>query len=138
MSNWPREIRHALRADPILSAVVGTDDDNEVKIYNVKGKENIAAPFITLQILVLQDPLRVYGDDETVQSFRVAVGSWGRDSIEAWQVADVADDAIKQADYSFEPYTLMQVLRIQMPVELQDRDTGEYYLTTQYQFNLGR
>jgi hypothetical protein len=56
--------------------------------------------------------------------------------MEAWSLADITDDAVKRGDYGFEPYTLMQVLRVAMPIELPDRDTGLAYVTVQYQFAL--
>lgn len=135
--NWPREIRHALRADPILEAVVGRDQDGEVKVYSPDAKSNIEFPYITFSIFAPTEPIRVYGDDEAITPFRIALTSWARDSSEAWQLADVADDAVKRADYSFEPYSLMQVLRVAMPQELTD-PTGLTYLVVQYQYNLGR
>ncbi len=136
--NWASEIQHALRADPILQAVVGNDSDGETKIYGPNAKSNIVAPYVVFSIIPTQEPIRAYGDDEAIHAFRVAIASWARDSGEAWQLADVTDDALKRADYSFEPYQVMNVLRVAMPQELQDRDTLSFYLTVQYQFNLGR
>lgn len=131
-------IRRALRDDPIFQAVVGLDPDGEYKAYSPKAKVNAQAPYVVVQIIPSQSPIRVYGDDESILVIQASIGSWGRDSEEAWQIADVADDALKRADYSFEPYSLMQILRTSMPFEQQDRDTNLSYLTVIYQLALQR
>jgi len=138
MNNMPREIRHALRADPILQAMLGYDNDGEVKVYTPLAKPNVEAPYVTFSIIPNQGPVAVYGDSEVLEPFPVAISAWGRDGIEAWSIADAVDDAAKRADYSFEPYDLMYVLRTSTPREFQDRDTGLFYLVTSYSYALGR
>jgi len=136
--NLMREIRHGLRTDTILQAVVGEDDDGEIKVYSPLAKSNAVAPYVTLQMNITVGPIDAYGQEEAVEAFRLTVSSWGRDTNEGWQVADVADDAIKRADYSFEPAHLIFVRRATTPHDLIDRDTGLAYVVVQYDFAIGR
>lgn len=138
MRNLVQPIRHALRADPILEAMVGQDAQGEVKVYTPIGKSNIVAPYIAFVMVPVAGPVSVYGDDEVMEPFQVAFTSWGRDSNEAWAVADVMDDAIKRGDYDYAPYELIQVLRISTPDEMPDRDTDMRQVMVRYQFVLGR
>lgn len=136
--NIVRTIRRALREDPILDAIVGKDKDGEVKVYTPLGKANITAPYVTFGIVPIGGPIPVYGDSEVLEDFEVGITSWGRTSIEAWDVADAADDAIKLADYSFEPWELVQVIRTTTPEEAGDRDTDLRQVRVRYRFMLGR
>lgn len=136
--NYIRPIRHALRADPILEAVVGRDANDEVKVYTPLAKTNVTAPYVTFSMVPVAGPVSVYGDDEVLEPFQIAVTGWGRDSMEAWSIADVVDDAIKAGDYSYEPYELIQILRISTPEEMPDRDTDLRQVMVRYQFVLGR
>lgn len=139
MINFIKPIRHALRGDPIVQAVVGNDDDGETKVYASVAKKDVKAPYIVIQIPQIGGgPIPVYGDGEVLEGFRVVLTSWGRTADEAWQVADVADDALKRGDYSYEPYELIQLMRVSSPQELPDRDTPLRQVIVQYQLALGR
>jgi hypothetical protein len=138
MRNYPREIRHALRADPILAAVLGEDKDGEVKVYTPLVKTGVEAPYLTFQIVPTFAPISAYGDHEVIEAFQISVTSWSSTNMEAWSLADITDDALKRADYDFDPYRLMHVLRTSTPFDLVDRESKLFYLAVQYQFALGR
>lgn len=136
--NLAREIRHALRSDPILAAVVGEDEDHEIKVYTPLAKANVQAPYITFSIVPSTGPISAYGDSEVIEPFRVAVTSWATGGMEVWQVADVADDALKRADYDFGGYELMFLNRVSTPQEFRDRDTNLSYIVVLYEIAIGR
>jgi hypothetical protein len=117
---------------------VGRDKDDEVKVYVTLAKANVTAPYLTFAIVPIGGPTAVYGDTEVLEDFEVAVASWGRDSLEAWNIADVADDALKRGDYSFEPYELIGINRTTTPHELPDRDTDLRQVVVRYRFMIGR
>jgi hypothetical protein len=127
-----------MRSDPILAAIVGEDQDHEVKVYTPLAKSNAEAPYVTFALPGISDVIPVYGDTEALESFEIAVTSWARTGNEVWQVADAADDALKSADYSWEPSYTLYMRRISTPVELRDRDTNLHYLVVRYEFAIGR
>lgn len=137
MNNWPREIRHALRADPILAALVGQDAAGEVKVYTPLAKSGTKGPYVTFA-MGPGGPIGTYGDLESIEPFRVIFGSWCEGQREAWQLADAVDDAIQRADYSFEPYYIIYIKRATTPEEYVDRDLGLNWTRVEYDFALGR
>lgn len=131
-------IRRALRLDPKIMALVGLDTDQEVKVYQGIGKSNVSAPYIVLAIIPGIAPEGVYGDDYVLQDVMVRIAAWGRQSNEAWQLAEFIQEAFENADYSVEPWEMMRVHRTSFPREMADRDTNLVQVNTDYIFRLSR
>ena len=131
-------IRRALRDDPIIVATVGLDKDGETKVYQGLGKTNVEAPYIVLAVIPGVAPDGVYGDDYVVQNVMLQATAWGRNANEAWQVAEVIQDAFEHSDYSVEPWELMRVRRGSFPREMTDRDTNMIQVNTDYVFRFSR
>jgi uncharacterized protein DUF3168 len=131
-------IRHALRDDSVIEAIVGRDKDNEVKVYQGLAKSNVEAPYIVWNLIPGNQPTGAYGDDYAFQEILVQITSWGRNPHECWQLADITEEAVVKASYDVDPWTVAKVRRVNFPQELPDRDTNLTQVPVQYRFLLGR
>lgn len=131
-------IRQALRADPKVEALVGLDADQEVKAYQAIAKTNEDAPYVIWSILSGIDSPPVYGDSYVIQDVMVATSSWGRNSKEAWQLAEFVQEAFELADYAVDPWSQMFVRRSSFPQELPDRDTNLVQVSADYWLRFSR
>lgn len=138
MINLVDPIRRALRSDAIIAAMIGKDENNEIKVYTTIAKTNAQAPYVVVQIVPASGPEGAYGNLNVWEPFQIQVTSWGRSPQEAWSLADVVDNAMILADYSFEPAELALVRRQSTPVELNDRDTNLRQVIVRYELKLGR
>ena len=132
------QIRRGLREDAILSAVLGTDSDDEVKVYWALAKQNVEAPFVVCSVAPSIGPDGTYGDPFAWENFRVQATAWGRSSLEAWQLAGFVEEAMMITPFDFSPLSLARVARDGTPQELPDRDTSWRQVLAFYQFQVGR
>lgn len=130
--------RRILRDDPIVITVIGKDVDDEVKVYDTVAKTNVKAPFITVTLVPGATAVEVYGDDEVGHSLVYQVSSWGRNRVEAWEVAEAADQALKLGDWTVDPYTMQRLHRQGQPSVLGDRDTNWLQVIAIYDVFLAR
>lgn len=137
MKSFVDSLRHLLRADPEIVARVGTDDDDEIKVYQGVGKTDVDAPYIVFGIID-GTSVPTFGQDHTVQEVNFQVTAWGRTSSEAWNLAEVIDDALEVGDWDVVPYEPISLRRIQFPQELPDRDTQLRQVPIQYRFVMAK
>jgi hypothetical protein len=131
-------IRQALRADPKIQAMVGLDDDYEVKAYEGIAKSNVDAPYVAWSVIPGVDSPPVYGDSYVIQDVMLRASSWGRNSKEAWQLAEFVQEAFELADYATDPWHKMFIRRSAFPQELPDRDTNLVQVSTDYWLRFSR
>jgi len=131
-------IRRALRSDPKIESLCGLDEDGETKAYQAMAKTNVSAPYVIWSILSGIDSPPVYGDGYVIQDLMVATSAWGRNSTEAWQLAEFIQEAFEEADYAAEPWGMMFNRRISFPRELPDRDTNLVQVTADYWLRFSR
>lgn len=131
-------IRRALRTDAKIEALVGLDSDAEVKAYQGHAKSNVEAPYIVWTVMSGIDSPPVYGDPHVIQDVVLRVASWGRQSSEAWQLAEFVQEAFEEADYATDPWEKMYVRRVSFPQELPDQDTNLVQVTADYGLRFSR
>lgn len=131
-------IRRVLRRDTLVFALVGVDDDGEVKIYQGIGKSNVAAPYIVMNVVPGDVPVSTYGEDYAIEILTAQLTAWGRNSKEAWQLADAIQEAVRLGSYDVGEYELMRAKRVTFPNELPDRDTLLVQVPSQYEFQFGK
>jgi hypothetical protein len=131
-------IRRVLRKDSLVSLLVGVDADAEVKIYQGIAKLDSVAPYIVMNVVPGDRPLSVYGESHAVEILTVQITAWGRNSKEAWQLADAIQDAVEIGEYDAGLWDFMKGKRSAFPGELPDRDTALVQIPTQYEFQFGR
>jgi hypothetical protein len=129
-----------LRADTKVETMLGTDADGVVKVYQSVVREDTNAPYILVGLMPQpQASVRsAYGDPEAVQVWRFAVSCWARNSQEAWDLAEIAHEAVHAGDFVSDPYDTMDVLLRGTPMELPDRDTNLRQVLLTYELITGR
>jgi hypothetical protein len=138
MKNQIDAIRRALRHDAIIRDIIGIDENGEIKVYVSVGKPDVVAPYIVLNTIPVNGISGVYGDEYAIEVIPLQISNWGRDPNEAWQLADIVDDAFIHADFEFEPYTHMRTVRTTNAQELPDRDTNLTQVVVQYEVAISR
>jgi hypothetical protein len=73
-----------------------------------------------------------------IETFTLQLTAWGRDSKEAWQLADTIQDAVNIGQYDAGIWNFMKGKRITFPQELPDRDTGLVQVPVIYEFQFGK
>lgn len=138
MKNEALAVLRALKEDTVVVSFVGLDPDNSPKVYQSKVRENVSAPYILVGLSPQADNQGVYGDPDVWQVWNPVVSCWGRNSQEAWGLADVVDEAMRQADFVVEPYSTVLLQRRFSPAEYPDRDSPWIQVLIQYELKLGR
>lgn len=132
-------IRRVLRRDALVSLLVGIDADGEIKIYQGIAKLNSEAPYVVLNVVPGDRPISVYGDGHAVEILTVQITAWGRNSKEAWQLAEAIQDAVEiDEEYDAGMWDFMKGKRSTFPGELPDRDTALVQIPASYEFQFGR
>jgi hypothetical protein len=131
-------IRRVLRNDSLVSSLIGTDSDGEVKIYQGIAKLDSSAPYIVMNVVPGDRPISVYGSSHAVEVLTVQITAWGRNSKESWQLAEAIQDAVEVGQYDVGLWDFMKGKRSAFPGELPDRDTALVQIPTQYEFQFGR
>jgi Protein of unknown function (DUF3168) len=138
MKDIIESIRRMLRKDSLVFAMVGADADGEVKIYQAIAKMDSIAPYIVMNIVPGDTPISAYGEDYAIEVLTVQLTAWGRNSKEAWQLADAIQDAVKIGQYDAGLYDFMKGKRITFPGELPDRDTALVQVPASYEFQFSK
>jgi hypothetical protein len=131
-------IRRVLRRDVLLNDMIGVDQDGEPKIYHGIAKENVEAPYIVLSVLTGDPGIATYGDDHAIETISLQITSWGNTSREAWELADVVDEAVPIGKYDAGKFVFMRGKRITFPNELNDRDSNLIQVPVLYEFQFGK
>lgn len=129
---------HVLRQDPIVQAMVGVDGLGNVKVFEAVAPTNTKPPYVVLnQIPTLADD-GVYGDDYVMMTTEFLVTSWARSPAEARSLADACHDGLLKGHWLVDPWTLMKVRRLSVPVLGPDRDTDLLQVQVRYRAMFGR
>jgi hypothetical protein len=138
MKDIIESIRRVLRKDPLVFAMVGADNDGEVKIYQAIAKQDSIAPYIVMNVVPGDTPISTYGEDYAIEVLTIQLTAWGRNSKEAWQLADAIQDAVAVGQYDAGLWDFMKGKRVTFPGELPDRDTALVQVPASYEFQFGR
>jgi hypothetical protein len=138
MNDIVGSIRRVLRRDPLVSSLVGSDADNEIKVYQAIAKQDSVAPYVVMAPAPGAAPISVYGEMYAVETFTLQLTAWGRDSKEAWQLASAIEDAVSLGAYDAGVWLFMKGKRITFPQELPDRDTALVQVPVIYEFQFGK
>lgn len=138
MKDVIESIRRVLRKDPLIFSLVGWDTDEEVKVYQAQAKLDTDAPYVVMAPAPGAAPISAYGDMYAIETFTLQLTAWGRNSKEAWQLADAIQDAIADGEYDAGIWAFMKGKRITFPQELPDRDTALVQVPVIYEFQFGK
>jgi Protein of unknown function (DUF3168) len=138
MKDIIESIRRVLRKDPLIYSLVGADADEEIKVYQAVAKQDSVAPYVVMAPAPGAAPISVYGEMYAVETFTLQLTAWGRNSKEAWQLADAIQDAVAISDYDAGMWVFMKGKRITFPQELPDRDTALVQVPVIYEFQFGK
>lgn len=131
-------IRRTIRKDPLIFSLVGVDVDEEIKVYQAVAKQDSVAPYVVMVPAPGAAPISTYGEMYAIETFTIQLTAWGRNSKEAWQLADAIQDAVALGEYDSGVWNFMKGKRITFPQELADRDTGLVQVPAIYEFQFGR
>ena len=138
MKDIIESIRRVLRKDPLILSLVGVDADGETKVYQAMAKQDSDAPYIVMAPAPGAAPISAYGETYAIETFTLQLTPWGRNSKEAWQLAEAIQDAIDAGSYDSGIWVFMKGKRITFPQELPDRDTALVQVPVIYEFQFGK
>lgn len=140
MKEQALSMQRVLRDDTLVQTKVGTDADGVVKVYQSQAREDTNAPYIIVGIVPSpgSSVVAAYGDPVAVEVWRFGVSCWARNSQEAWELAEIANEAVNAGDFEAEPYTSAGVFLRGTPQELPDRDTNLRQVLMIYEMITGR
>jgi hypothetical protein len=138
MKDIIESIRRVLRKDPLIVGLVGIDSDGETKVYQAAAKQDSEAPYIVIAPAPGAAPISAYGEMYAIETFTLQLTAWGRNSKEAWQLADSIQDAVSIGEYDAGIWNFMKGKRITFPQELPDRDTALVQVPVIYEFQFGK
>jgi hypothetical protein len=127
-------IRRVVRNDPLVFSLIGADADEEVKVYQGIAKSNVEAPFIVMNVVPGDIPVPAYGEDYAIEVLTIQFTAWGRNSKEAWQLAEAIQEAVADGQYDAGLWDFMKGRRVIFPQELPDRDTALVQVPASYEF----
>lgn len=131
-------IRRVLRRDSLILGLVGIDEDGETKIYQGVAKTNAVAPYVVLNVILGDTPISVYGEMYAIEILTLQLTAWGRNSKEAWQLADAIQEAVAIGEYDAGVWNFMKGKRSSFPQELPDMDTALVQVPAAYEFQFGK
>lgn len=129
---------HVMREDPMILAIVGVDDLGNVKVFEGVARTDTKPPYVVIQQVPTLADTGVYGDDYVVMMTEFQVASWGRSPDEARRLADACHDALRTGHWLVDPWSLMKVYRLGVPVLAPDRDTDLLQVQVRYRAMFGR
>jgi hypothetical protein len=120
-------IEAVLNADGPLLSLVGLDANGFPKIYSsvTARPPDDEPPFVSFAVFSGPAPTGTYKNNEAIYSAVFQVTSWGRTSLEAWQIQDEVEIALLSGAWGIYllPSHFMQIMSLESPGELPDRDT---------------
>lgn len=139
-----RQIRQAveyiLKHDPIILALVGFDEDQEVKVYETIAKKDTTPPFVVWGLIPTGSTEGHYGDDRAMESKDVQVTAWGYTLDDVWQLFTYIEEALEIGEWDIElaPYNKLRVVRTGDQQPLPDQDTGWFQIPATYRVGVAR
>lgn len=134
-------IRHVLTRDNVLNSIVEYDQYGQPKVYINNAPGDTSPPYIVWHRIGGESPAGTYEDDQSIRPIMWDTICWGGISEEAWQLATVVEEVVRNANWSgiMDPYYLMSSVKtIGDAAELQDRDTGQFSVAVTYRMSVAR
>lgn len=105
-----------LKADPVLEAMLGRDEDGHRKIFNRRGKPTTKPRYVVWAILPADTPQGTYKDVKAIEPIIFQCSSWGYHGDEAWQLFEFVEDALDGMDELPEmgEYRLNSIIRMEV------------------------
>lgn len=134
-------VEFALKHDPILAAIVGLDENQQIRVYDTKAETKQPPPWVIYTMIPsAEGPVGHYGDLRAIETPTFQVTGWGRTKREAGQLFEVAQDALERADMADEllPYTKMILSRVGTPSLFPEEEKQWWQAPALYQLALSR